>query len=82
MPRFLDQVCTRPIDPHASIGRLLEAFNEVLDLGVSHRLAAWSMSIINGPLEVRHGAGYCVQTLERLTSPAVAEAQPQCGADG
>jgi hypothetical protein len=23
----------------------------------------------HGPLEVRHGAGYCVQTLERLTSP-------------
>jgi hypothetical protein len=23
----------------------------------------------HGPLEGRHGAGYCVQTLERLTSP-------------
>jgi hypothetical protein len=39
------------------------------------------MSIIMAPLEVHHGAGYCVQTLERLTSPAVAEAQPQCRAD-
>ena len=29
-----------------------------------------------------HGAGCCVQTLERLTSPAVAEAQPQRRADG
>jgi hypothetical protein len=30
---------------------------------------AWSMSNIIGPLEVGEGAGYCVQTLERLTSP-------------
>jgi hypothetical protein len=38
--------------------------------------AAWSKSNHHGPLEVGDGAGYCVQTLERLTSPAVAEAQP------
>jgi hypothetical protein len=36
----------------------------------------------HGPLEVGAGAGYCVQTLERLTLPAVAEAQPQCQFDG
>ena len=36
----------------------------------------------HGPLEVGEGAGYCVKTLERLTSPAVAEAQPQCRVDG
>jgi hypothetical protein len=32
-------------------------------------LAAWSTSHHHCPLEVRHGAGYRVQTLERLTSP-------------
>ncbi len=35
----------------------------------------------HGPLEVGDGAGYCVQTLEGRTSPAVAEAQPQCRVD-
>jgi hypothetical protein len=32
-------------------------------------LAAWSMFHHHGLLEVRHGAGCCVQTLERLNSP-------------
>jgi hypothetical protein len=35
MPRWLDQVCTRT--PHASIGRLIEAFEEFLDLGLHLR---------------------------------------------
>jgi hypothetical protein len=55
---------------------------EVLDLGIPNRLGRLVDIHHHGPLEVRHGAGYCVQTLERLTSPAVAEAQPQCRTDG
>jgi len=50
MPRWLDQVCTRAIDPHTAFRRLVEAFEEVLDLRhhllVSYGLGAWSTSII------------------------------------
>jgi hypothetical protein len=51
-----------PIDPHAAVDGLIEAFEEVLDLRqhllVPHGLAAWSTSIIHGPLEVGDSAGY------------------------
>ena len=62
-----------PIDPHASEGRLVEAFDEVLDLG-QHLLVPNGLGRLvpvhhHDPLEVGAGAGYCVQTLERLTSP-------------
>jgi hypothetical protein len=63
-------------------GRLVEAFDEVLDLGIPKRLRRLVDVYHLGPLEVCHGAGYCVQTLERLTSRAVAQAQPHCRADG
>jgi len=51
-------------------------------------LAAWSTVHHHGPLEVRHGAGYRVQTLERLTStgsggssaPVPSMVDPGCGA--
>jgi hypothetical protein len=56
------------IDPNASIGRLVEAFEEVLDLGIPNRLGRLVDVHHHAPLEVRHGAGYCVQ-LEGLTSP-------------
>jgi hypothetical protein len=57
-------VATRtPFDPNASIGRLIEAFDEILDLGIPNRLGRLVDVHHHGPLEVRHGAGYCVQTL-------------------
>jgi hypothetical protein len=53
-----------PIDPHASIGRLIEAFDEVLDLGqhllIPHGLGRLVDVHHHGPLEVGDGAGYCV----------------------
>jgi hypothetical protein len=58
----------------------VEAFEEVLDLCIPKRLRRLVDVHNHGPLDVGDGAGYCVQTLERLTSPAVAEAQPQCRA--
>jgi hypothetical protein len=39
-------------------------------------LAAWSTVHHHCPLEVSHCAGYCVQTLEGRTSPAVVKARP------
>jgi hypothetical protein len=39
MPRWLDQVATRtPIDPHAAVGGPVEAFDDLLDLGLYPRL--------------------------------------------
>jgi hypothetical protein len=53
-----------PIDPHAAVGRLIEAFDEVLDLRqhlfVSHGLGGLVDVHHHGPLEVRHCAGYRV----------------------
>jgi hypothetical protein len=57
------------IDPHASIGRLVEAFEEVFDRGIANRRGRLVDVHHHGPLEVRHCAGYCIQTLERLTPP-------------
>jgi hypothetical protein len=52
------------IDPHTSIGWLVEAFEEVLDLR-QHLLIPHCLSRLvdvhhHGPLEVSHCAGYCV----------------------
>ena len=58
-----------PFDPNASIGRLIEAFDEILDLGIPNRLGRLVDVHHHGPLEVRHGAGYFIQTLEGRTSP-------------
>jgi len=48
-----------PIDPHAAPGGLLEAFEEILDLGehllVSHGLGGLVDAHHHGPLEVCHG---------------------------
>jgi hypothetical protein len=41
-------------------GGLLEALDEVLDLGIPHRLGRLIDVHHHGPLEVRHGAGYGV----------------------
>ena len=43
-----------PIDPHAALGRLIEPFEEVLDLLVPHGLDGLVDVIIMAPLEVRH----------------------------
>jgi hypothetical protein len=51
------------------VGGLIEAFEEVLNLGIPKRLRRPVDVHHQGPLEVGDGAGYCVQTLERLTSP-------------
>jgi hypothetical protein len=55
------------------VGGLIEAFDEVLDLGIHLLIPHGLGRLVNvhhhGPLEVRHGAGYCVQTLEGRTSP-------------
>jgi hypothetical protein len=70
-----------PIDPHSAVGGLVEAFNEVLDLG-QHPLLPHGLGrlvdVHHCPLEVRHGAGYCVQTWNVSRRRAVAEAQHQC----
>jgi hypothetical protein len=51
-----------PIDPHAAIGRLVEAFEEILDLGrhlfILHGLGRLVDVHYHGPLEVGHGTGY------------------------
>jgi hypothetical protein len=52
---------------------LVEAFDEVLDL-LQHLLIPHGLGRLvdvhhHGLLELGDGAGYCVQTLERLTSP-------------
>jgi hypothetical protein len=46
-----------PIDPHASVGRLIEAFEEVLDLRILHGLGRLVDVHHHGPLEVSDGAG-------------------------
>jgi hypothetical protein len=50
------------VDPHAPVRRLIEAFEEVLDLRhhllVSHGLGGLVDVHHHGPLEVRHCAGY------------------------
>jgi hypothetical protein len=51
-----------PIDPHAAVGRLVEAFDEVLDL-LQHLLIPHGLGRLvdvhhHGPLEVGDGAGY------------------------
>ena len=43
---------------------LLEAFEEVLDLGVFHGLGRLVDVHHHGPLEVRHRAGYRVYTVK------------------
>ena len=52
------------VDPHAAVGGLVEAFDEVLDLGVDllipHSLGRLVHVHHHGPLEVGDGAGYCV----------------------
>ena len=52
---------------------MVEAFEEVLDLRhhlpIPHGLGCLVDVHHHGPLEVRPGAGYCVQTLERVMSP-------------
>jgi Xaa-Pro aminopeptidase len=62
-----------PIDAHAAARRLIEAFEEVLDLRhhllIPHGLGRPVDVHHHGPLEVGAGAVYRVQTLERLTSP-------------
>jgi hypothetical protein len=75
-----DQVATRtPFDPHAAVGGPVEAFEEVLISAIisSSRTAwaAWSMSIIIARWKCAT-AGYCVQTLERLTSPGTGGSSP------
>jgi hypothetical protein len=65
---------------HASIGRLVEAFDEVLDLSqhllIPHGIGRLVDAHHHGPLEMGDGAGYCVQTLERLTSPGAGGSSP------
>src|ERR1700746_3941920 len=50
-----------PIDPHAAVGRLIEAFHEVLDLSLDlsfpHGLGRLVGVHHHGPLEVGYGAG-------------------------
>ena len=53
-----------PIDPHATVGGLVEAFEEVLDLRlhllIPHGLGRLVDVHHHGPLEVGDGAGYGV----------------------
>jgi hypothetical protein len=67
-PCWLDQVCTRTqFDPPAAVGRLIEAFDEVLDLRqrllIPHGLGRLVDVHHYGPLEVGDGAGYGVETV-------------------
>jgi hypothetical protein len=52
-----------PISPHAAVGGLTEAFEEVLDLGLQHGLGRLVHVHHHGPLEVRHGIGYGVDAV-------------------
>jgi hypothetical protein len=56
-----------PIDPYAAVGGLVEALNEVLDLGlhllIPHGLGRLGDVHHHGPLEVNDGTGCYVQTL-------------------
>jgi len=67
-PFLDDQVANPdPIDPHAAVGGLVEAFAEVLDLRqhllIPHGLGRPVDVHHHGPLKVGDSAGYCVQTL-------------------
>jgi hypothetical protein len=75
-----------PVYPHAAVGGLVEAFEEVLDLR-RHLLLPHGFGRLvdvhhHGPLEVRHDAGCCVQTLERFTSPGSGGSSAPCRANG
>jgi hypothetical protein len=68
MPLWLLQVANLyPIDPYASVGGLIEAFEEVLDLGchllIPHGLGRFAHVHHHGPLEVRHDAGCSVDAV-------------------
>jgi hypothetical protein len=76
-----------PIDPHAAVGRLIEAFDEVLDLRqhllIPHGLGRLVDVHHHGPLEVGAGAPATASRRWNVARRrAVAEAQPQCRADG
>jgi hypothetical protein len=62
-----------PIDPHAAVGGLVEAFDEVLDLRqhllIPHGLGRLVDVHHHGPLEVGAGAGSCAAW--RSTSSAI-----------
>jgi hypothetical protein len=63
-PRTTPGSDPRTIEPHAAVGGLIEAFDEVLNLRqhllIAHGLAAWSTVHHHGPLEVGDGADYRV----------------------
>jgi hypothetical protein len=56
---------------------LVEAFDEVLDLGIPNRLGRLVDVHHHGPLEVRHRAGTAFRRWNVSRHRAVAEAQPQ-----
>jgi hypothetical protein len=64
MPRWLDRLHSLAVDPHAAVGGLVEAFEEVLDLSshllISHGLGRLVDVHHHGPLEVGDGARYRV----------------------
>jgi hypothetical protein len=64
-PPLLDQVATRtPIDPHAAVGRLVEAFEEVLDLSVAVPLSVLACNHHSGLAAPASGTDQPIAPLE------------------
>jgi hypothetical protein len=63
------------VDPHAAVGGLVKAFDEVLDLSqhllIPHGLGRLVDVHHHSPLEVGDGAGYCVHAVIVGERPAV-----------